>query len=105
VLRAGGTNTYHQNSTMVDTQRDIRLASVASFDAATEQMITHFDGALTAFQTDVHEGRANVHVVSRNSSGGGGSIDRADLIALGALVLISGLRRRGVANRRLFARY
>jgi rhombotail lipoprotein len=97
-LRAGGTDTHHQNSTMIDSQRDIRLASAASFDAATEQMIIHFDSALTAFQTDVHEGRANVHVVARSSSdgsggghssGGGGSMGGADLVALAALVLFS----------------
>jgi rhombotail lipoprotein len=96
VLRAGGTDTHHQNSTMIDSPRDIRLASAASFDAATEQMILHFDSALTAFQTDVHEGRANVHVVARGSSGGGGggrggggSLAGADLVALATLALLS----------------
>lgn len=96
VLRAGGTDTHHQNSTMINSNRDIRLGSAAGFDAATEQMILHFDSALTAFQTEVHEGRANVHVVARSSSGGsggsgggGGSIDVADLVALAALVLLS----------------
>jgi rhombotail lipoprotein len=96
VLRAGGTNTHHQNSTMIDTQRDIRLASAASFDAATDEMILHFDSALTAFQTDVHEGRANVRVVSRSStgggSGGGGAISGAELAALAALLLIAARR-------------
>jgi rhombotail lipoprotein len=100
VLRAGGTNTHHQNSTMIDSQRDIRLASAASFDAATDEMILHFDTALTAFQTDVHEGKANVRVVSRGStgggggSGGGGTISGADLAVLAALVLIAGRRAR-----------
>jgi rhombotail lipoprotein len=95
VLRAGGTNTHHQNSTMIDTQRDIRLASAASFDAATDEMILHFDSALTAFQTDVHEGKANVRVVSRSSTaggGGGGAISGAELAALAALLLIAGRR-------------
>jgi len=60
----------------------------ASFDAATDEMIAHFDSALTVFQTDVHEGTANVRVVSRNSSGGsgssggGGATGAADLAAL-----------------------
>jgi rhombotail lipoprotein len=107
VLRAGGTNTHHQNSTMIDTQRDIRLASAASFDAATDEMILHFDSALTAFQSDVHEGRANVRVVSRSSSGGGsgggGSISGAELAALAALLLIASRRairmqERGVSE-------
>ena len=99
VLRAGGTNTHHQNSTMIDSPRDIRVASAASFDAATADMILHFDSALTAFQTDVHEGKANVRVISRAStgggggSGGGGAISGADLATLAALVLIAGRRR------------
>lgn len=106
VLRAGGTDTHHQNSTMIDSQRDARLASAASFDAATLQMILHFDGALTAFQTDVHEGRANVRVVARSSTagsgGGGGSIAGADLVALAALLLFSSRRaiRVGAWGRR-----
>jgi rhombotail lipoprotein len=71
VLRAGGTDTHHQNSTLVDMRRNTRLANAESFDAATQQMILHFDGALTAFARDVHEGRANVHVAARSASGGG----------------------------------
>ena len=34
-------------------------------------MIDNFDAALTAFETDVHEGKANVHIVSRNGRVGG----------------------------------
>jgi rhombotail lipoprotein len=75
VLRAGGTDTHHQNSTRVDTQHNERLAGNTSFDAATAQMIVNFNGALTAFENDVHAGRANVRVVSRSSPlGGGGSL-------------------------------
>ena len=100
VLRAGGTDTHHQNSTMIDSQRDVRLASAASFDAATEQMIVHFDSALTAFQTDVHEGRANVRVVAQSSTGtsggGGGSIADTDLAVLAALLFAS---RRALSVR------
>ena len=75
VLRAGGTDTHHQNSTLVDTEHNVRLAGSASFDSATKQMMGNFDEALTVFENDVHAGRANVHVVSRGgSSGGGGSM-------------------------------
>lgn len=89
VLRAGGTDTHHQNSTLIDVHRDARLASAESFDAATNQMILHFDGALTAFSTEVHEGRANVHVTARNgSSWGGGSLEGVDIVALVGLVLL-----------------
>jgi hypothetical protein len=74
------------------------MSGAASFDAATDAMILHFDSSLTEFQTDVHEGNANVRVVSRSSSGGagaqaaGGTISGADLAALAALVLIASRR-------------
>jgi rhombotail lipoprotein len=98
VLRAGGTDTRHRNSTLVDMQRNTRLENAESFDAATQQMILHFDAALTAFQTEVHEGRANVHVAARSATGGGGgSILGADILALAGLVLLSA--RRAIRNR------
>jgi rhombotail lipoprotein len=86
VLRAGGTDTHHQNSTRVETLHNERLAGNASFDAATNQMIVNFDGALTAFENDVHAGRANVHVVSRSSPLGGGGSLSWDFVGLLALV-------------------
>jgi rhombotail lipoprotein len=101
VLRAGGTDTHHQNSTLVNMQRNTRLASAESFDAATQQMILHFDGALTAFETEVHEGRANVHVTARSTTGGGGgggSVVGADIVALAGLVLLSA-RYRATIHR------
>jgi rhombotail lipoprotein len=92
VLRAGGTDTRHETSTLVDIQHKARISSEASFDAATKQMIVNFNGALTAFETEVHEGRANVRVVARNapagSGGGGGSTTGRDVVALLVLVLI-----------------
>jgi len=78
VLRAGGTNSREGKSTLVNVDRAARGDSVTGFDAATNQMIDHFDTALTAFEADVHAGRANVRVVDRNvpgSTGGGGSMD------------------------------
>jgi hypothetical protein len=51
-------------------------------------MIDHFDGALTAFEADVREGKANVKVVSNHgkpSSGGGGSIDWLALLFLASV--------------------
>jgi rhombotail lipoprotein len=89
VLRAGGTNTNHGASTLIDSDRATRKAGAAGFDQATNQMIGNFDAALTAFESDVHSGKANVRVVQRNEasgkSGGGGSFDCLDLFALLAL--------------------
>jgi len=98
VLRAGGTSVSHDNSTLVDIERDSRRASAAGFTDATDQMLSHFDVALTAFQTDVRNGNANVRVVARSAdrragtggTGGGGRIDAFDITAL--LLLVAGAR-------------
>jgi rhombotail lipoprotein len=95
VLRAGGPDTHHDTSTLVDAQHKVRVAGAASFDAATNQMIVHFDSALTAFEADVHAGKANVRVVARNApAGGGGSLDGWSLAALLMVALLSLFRPR-----------
>ena len=73
VLRAGGTDTNHHSTTLIDMSRETRHDSSASFDAATNHMIDHFDTALLAFEQEVHEGKARVHVVARNGGHGGGA--------------------------------
>jgi rhombotail lipoprotein len=95
ILRAGGTDTRHGNSTLIDVNRDTRHASASSFDAATVQMIGNFDVALTAFENDVHAGRAGVRVVSRDGSGGGGGA--MSLWALFALAGLFAMRRSRLA--------
>jgi rhombotail lipoprotein len=78
VLRAGGTDTQHGNTTLVDLQRETRTASADGFGAATSQMIENFDSALKKFEADVRDGKANVRVVKRQNVGrssGGGAID------------------------------
>jgi rhombotail lipoprotein len=92
VLRAGGTDGSHEHSTMVDAQRDARIAGAKSFDAASAQMVSNFDAALNSFETSVHEGRANVRVVTRNgastgSSGGLGAVGLIDALFLGLLAV------------------
>jgi len=99
VLRAGGVSTSHGNSTLVNVDRATREASANGFDAATDQMIGNFETALTAFQSDVRSGKANVRVVARSNangkSGGGGAVDLIDLIAL--LLLVAAAARRSRA--------
>jgi rhombotail lipoprotein len=63
----------------------LRESATEGFTAATQQMIDHFDGALTTFESDVREGKANVKVVSNHgkpTSGGGGSLDWLALLFL-----------------------
>jgi hypothetical protein len=59
-------------------------------------MIEHFDDALRKFESDVHEGKANVRVVSNpgGGMGGGGSLDPLTLFVLLPLVVI-GTRKLG----------
>jgi rhombotail lipoprotein len=83
VLRAGGTDSGHGSATAIAEARELRASSGAGFTAATDEMIAHFDTALDQLQAQVHAGTADVRVVSRNgSAGGGGSFDWIDLILL-----------------------
>jgi len=89
VLRAGGTSTGHGNTTWIDAQRETRGAAVDGYDAAADQMIEHFDAALTKFEADVRSGNAAVKVVRKNDagrSGGGGALSWPFILALLALV-------------------
>lgn len=85
VLRAGGTDTRHGNTTLIDQARLTREAAAEGFSAATEQMIGHFDAALTGFESDVRQGKANVKVISRDGSaaaGGGGALGWPSVLTL-----------------------
>jgi rhombotail lipoprotein len=78
VLRAGGVDVRHGNSTLIDADRETRDAGVQGFGAATDQMIEHFDVALAHMETEVRAGKANVRVVNKSnnmvpSRGGGGA--------------------------------
>lgn len=87
VLRAGGVDTRHGNTSPVMEQRESREAGAAGFEAASDQMIQHFDEALTNFEAQVRAGRANVHVVRKDgSAGGGGAFTWPWLLALAGLV-------------------
>jgi rhombotail lipoprotein len=90
VLRAGGFDTRHGNVTLIDEPRRLREAAADGFTEATRQMIDHFDSALTAFEGEVRDGKANVRVVSnqRGGGGGGGSLDWQFLLALLPLSMI-----------------
>lgn len=98
LLRAGGTDTRHGNTTLIDSQRDTREATRESYDAAAEQMIQHFDAALVTFEADVRSGKAPVRVVRNNesghSSGGGGALGWPTLAALMMMVTLAGVVRR-----------
>lgn len=99
VLRAGGFDNSHGNTRLISESQELRQAAARSYDGATQQMIEHFDAALTQFETQVHEGTSNVQIVSNNGqaikggSGGVGSIDWLALIFLVPLVMASVKKR------------
>jgi rhombotail lipoprotein len=92
VLRAGGTSTGHGNTTGIDADRKTREAAAEGYDAATDQMIEHFDTALTNFEADVRSGKASVKVVRKNQAarsggtGGGGALSWPLLLGLLSMV-------------------
>lgn len=93
VLRAGGTDTRHGNTTLVKESSEARESRGKGFSGATDQLIDNFDAALTKFESDVRAGKANVRVVSKQSqqsnggarngnTGGGGALDWLSLLSL-----------------------
>jgi rhombotail lipoprotein len=92
IIRAGGTDLQHGNTTLLEATRQTRQANITGFSHATDQMIEHFDLALTKFESDVRSGTASVRVVSKNGtriSGGGGAFGGVFLV----LLLLTAVRR------------
>jgi rhombotail lipoprotein len=104
VLRAGGTSTSHGNTTLIDAARDTRSAAADGYGAATDEMIEHFDTALTKFESDVRSGNAPVRVVrktdaGRPGSGGGGALDWPFILVLLTLITFRRISRpEGMAS-------
>jgi rhombotail lipoprotein len=103
ILRAGGTHAWHGTSTLIDVDRNSRGASAVGFDKATDEMIGNFDAALTAFESDVHEGKANVRIVAngaRVGPSGGGALQPWELLALLGLIILRLTRDRPLLRAR-----
>ena len=97
VLRAGGFDTRHGTVALINENRRLRETATEGFNVATQQMIDHFDSALTGFESDVREGKANVKVVSNHgkpSGSGGGSTDWPALLFLMSVASWTAWRRR-----------
>lgn len=99
VLRAGGTSAQQDSSTAISAGRDARNASNAGFATATDQMVEHFDVALTEFEQQVKNGTARVKVVhSGGGGGGGGGAFGIQWLLLGLAAMAMRLRRLGLAQ-------
>ena len=87
LLRAGGTDERHGTATLISESRESRQSRGDSFATATDALIEHFDVALTKFESDVREGKANVQIAHRaGHQGGGGALDPAWLVLLAAVI-------------------
>jgi len=100
LLRAGGVDNRAGTATLINANRVAREDGVVGFSAATDQLIEHFDAALTRFEEDVKSGRAEVKVVrksafassatasSRKSDSGSGALGWPEALALLLMVLL-----------------
>lgn len=99
LLRAGGTDDRRKHTTAVQQARESRESQGEGFSAAADDLIEHFDQALTQFEADVRAGKANVRVATRTASanggggGGGGGGGAFDVLSLAALALVLVLMR------------
>lgn len=92
LLRAGGTDDRHGTTTLVNEARETRESSGGSFGKATDNLIEHFDIALTQFEAEVRAGRANLRVASgqgNQGAGGGGALDLSLIVLLALLVRLA----------------
>ena len=80
LLRAGGTDERHGTTTLVSEERETRQSDTESFSYATDNLVENFDAALSKFESDVREGKAQVRVAKR--SGGAGALDLMWIVAL-----------------------
>jgi rhombotail lipoprotein len=100
VLRAGGTDTSHGTSTLIDRAKEERATDAAGYSKATDAMIAHFDSALTQYESDVKAGTSPVRVTRKDGSrSGGGALDGAGLLLLAGLLATRRARLRYARTR------
>jgi rhombotail lipoprotein len=87
LLRAGGTDDRHGTTTLIAASRESRQTRGDSFGTATDELIEHFDVALTKFESEVRAGKANLQIVrSAGQGGGGGALDPLWLLLLATVI-------------------
>jgi rhombotail lipoprotein len=94
LLRAGGTDTRARNMTLIGVATAARNQDKESLNAASTQLIEHFDVALTQLEADIKTGKSELQVSHRPGfTGGGGAFGLLGLsgLALAALLMV---RRR-----------
>src|SRR5579862_2425465 len=99
ILRAGGVDSGHGNTTLIDLSAEARTSASAGFEAASGQMIEHLDAALADFEKEVRSGHAHVQVVAKSGAGGSGAFSWPSLLALLPLALWRARRAARAAGR------
>jgi len=96
LFRAPGVSEASSNSTLMDLDRDLRASQQRGFEKAMADMTVNLDKELGLFKERIRTD-ASVKVTHSSryvSGGGGGAIDAAFLLLLGALALVSVARKR-----------
>ena len=73
LFRAPGTHTDQSNSTLVDSERELRKLRSNGFMEATDNMIVNLETELTGFRAAVESGE-RAQVAWREGTGGGGGL-------------------------------
>lgn len=94
LLRAGGTDTRARNVALVGASTEERNQARASLDAASVQLIDHFDVALTQLEADIKNGKSTITVARRGGQSGGGGAFGGLALGLLSLGLLLQVRRR-----------
>lgn len=92
LFRAPGTNETRSSSTLVDIERDVRIAQQKGFELAMADMTVNLDKELSVFKDRIKEDRS-VRVSRAGDEGGGAAVDAGFLLLL-ALAGVGGLLRR-----------
>ena len=95
LFRAPGVSENKSSSTLVDLDRDLRVAQQKGFEVAMADMTVNLDKELNVFKERIKtDGSVKVTHSSRYTGGGGGAADSVLLALLTGLILIGGRRRR-----------
>jgi rhombotail lipoprotein len=95
LFRAPGINEFRSSSTLVDVERDVRVAQQKGFELAMADMTVNLDQELSVFKERIRtDGSVRVTRVGGTDEGGGGAADTNILLLLTGLLLLSARLRR-----------
>ena len=93
LFRAPGLNEFKSSSTLVDLERDVRMAQQQGFERAMADMTVNLDNELATFKERIRTD-GSVNVTRASSDGGSGTTDPALLAMLTVALLLAARRRR-----------